>query len=546
MIPYTIGITGHRKLNAFDGYQLHAHIRRLLANRKKEMPHTELIFISALAEGADRLGAGIALELGYSLWVVLPTAQDEYEKDFLSPDSTAEFREVLGKAQFVVNASVTAGREADAALRPQIYIDAGHEICRLSNCLIAVWDGQSSRGPGGTADVISMFREGRFPGATGSGVAFPDCGAVYHITPDAVVKILLPTLLEHQGSELLRQELHRGALNLDRLNAKGREAMSFADDGKSHLLPQHFNFNDSTIIGWNRVGAIADQLSSDAAKRREHSLLSMVVLFALFSSFSLLYGGLVVEVWPLVLGVASVTGAAVAYREYRRSGNDEIWVGMRGLCELFRVGITWRVCGVGGSMHHLIAEEQVSAVDALGISAKWIDNQNRLTPLQADVEESQRKQVAEHWITGQKNYFADSSNKIAFHHKRNQKLSRVAWWLVLLAMATYIASIGLDLILGAQVGRDAALAVTAWSMYVYWAFLSAAALVSAYSTIKAHAENEVDYTHSVIKFRVAHAAIDKADPEEAKRVVEHLGNAALRETASWLRRHRARPLRLLF
>ena len=49
-----------------------------------------LRIVSALAEGADRMAARAALDLGETLEVVLPFAQKEYERDFETQESLKE------------------------------------------------------------------------------------------------------------------------------------------------------------------------------------------------------------------------------------------------------------------------------------------------------------------------------------------------------------------------------------------------------------------------------------------------------------------------
>jgi hypothetical protein len=103
-LPLVIGVTGHRDLRTADRPVLEQTVRRAIEELRDQCPHTPLIVLSALAEGADRLVAHAALDLGLSLIVPLPMPQAEYEKDFDGPGSLEDFRSLLGQAkwQFVV------------------------------------------------------------------------------------------------------------------------------------------------------------------------------------------------------------------------------------------------------------------------------------------------------------------------------------------------------------------------------------------------------------------------------------------------------------
>ena len=99
-IPLIVGVAGHRRLPDAQ-LALRGVVRDLLLDFRNRYPSTRIVLLSALAEGADRLVAREALELGFSLVVPLPMAREEYEKDFATPESLAEFRSLLLRAESV-------------------------------------------------------------------------------------------------------------------------------------------------------------------------------------------------------------------------------------------------------------------------------------------------------------------------------------------------------------------------------------------------------------------------------------------------------------
>ena len=84
-------------------------VRHLLTELAERYPERELRVMSPLAEGADRLVAGIALDLGIDLIVPLPMARELYIADFDSQPSLAEFESLSERAAEVYELPVTRG-----------------------------------------------------------------------------------------------------------------------------------------------------------------------------------------------------------------------------------------------------------------------------------------------------------------------------------------------------------------------------------------------------------------------------------------------------
>ena len=99
LAPLVIGITGHRDLRQQDRKELENKVRDVLRGFLTQYPATPIILLSPLAEGADRLAARVALEIGAALVVPLPMTQHLYERDFESPESLAEFHWLLEQAE---------------------------------------------------------------------------------------------------------------------------------------------------------------------------------------------------------------------------------------------------------------------------------------------------------------------------------------------------------------------------------------------------------------------------------------------------------------
>jgi hypothetical protein len=98
-LPLIFGVSGHRDLRVADVPQLREQLFRVFARFRVAYPHTPFQLLTPLAEGADRLAAEVALESKISLFVPLPMERKEYERDFTTAESLAEFRALLAVAE---------------------------------------------------------------------------------------------------------------------------------------------------------------------------------------------------------------------------------------------------------------------------------------------------------------------------------------------------------------------------------------------------------------------------------------------------------------
>jgi hypothetical protein len=155
----SVGVTGHRVLAEVG--KLEAGIDTALAEIERRFGGEPLTIVSALAEGADRLAAErVLLRPGARLEVVLPLPQAEYERDFQEPSSLAEFRQLLARADHVVE--LPAGADG-ASSRDDAYLAGGTYLLEHCDVILAVWDGQGAQGRGGTGQIVTQAREARQP-----------------------------------------------------------------------------------------------------------------------------------------------------------------------------------------------------------------------------------------------------------------------------------------------------------------------------------------------------------------------------------------------
>ncbi len=149
--PLIFGVSGHRDLRSADLPQLRAELAHIFASFRAAYPNTPFRLLTPLAEGADRLAAEVALASGVDLFVPLPMEQGDYERDFATPESLAEFRALLAMARS--RWEIPVSRNARMEERTSRYAEVGELIARESNVLILLWDGEENKKVGGTAWV---------------------------------------------------------------------------------------------------------------------------------------------------------------------------------------------------------------------------------------------------------------------------------------------------------------------------------------------------------------------------------------------------------
>ena len=150
-----IGVTGHRTLQ--NPNPIITGVDKALQAIKSSFETEQIVVLSALAEGADRIIAERALAMdGTKLIAVLPLPVEVYQEDFQSPISIKEFQGLLELADEIIELPRIINRE-------ESYRNVGKYLVAHCEVLIAIWDGQPARGPGGTAEVVALARDRNLP-----------------------------------------------------------------------------------------------------------------------------------------------------------------------------------------------------------------------------------------------------------------------------------------------------------------------------------------------------------------------------------------------
>jgi hypothetical protein len=152
----SIGVTGHRFLK--DVPKLQTGVDEALDWINRTYPVESWSVLSSLAEGADQLIVERILvhKPDANLIVPLPVEVQEYINDFTTPESWEEFIHLFHLANQVIPPPVSSSES-------EVYLAAGLYMIDHCDILIALWDGLSARGQGGTGDIVEEAGRRKIP-----------------------------------------------------------------------------------------------------------------------------------------------------------------------------------------------------------------------------------------------------------------------------------------------------------------------------------------------------------------------------------------------
>lgn len=550
-IPIIIGVTGHRDLLDEDTEILQNTVRQLFEELKQAYPNSPFKLISGLAEGADRLVAEVALDIGFSLLAALPMLQSDYEQDFGSPHSLEHFRDLLGEAEncFVVP------QEMDLANtnpnRDFKYLALGRYIARHSQIVIALWDGvseQVSSGgrkkipTGGTADVVRMCRRGLFS-EDSEQIEMPEVTWLKHLW------------VRREGGVLPEGNVGDWACNINvdstniyeqskaRIEARLRSIEKF-NAYASNLPPTLTQQSCNWLVGQMPPQEVTTPLARPiacftaadaAAGKRQAERSSAIKWISALAAVSIIcqqvYSGPDMRWGWLAAHITLAILAFLGYTRYftRDNPREQQYLDWRSFAEALRIQIFWLAAGIKCSVadHYLLGDRD---------ELDWIRTAARNTTVGVTTVFDQKsvEWTRNAWLESQHGYFQrkapENSNKL----KQFSRLTSFSFFLALLITVSTLAVHLMDV-------PDSVLNLLVLASGI--CFLGSAVLKT-YAEQMAFEEQKNRYHAMGETYKSALARFDgyvsKNDYDRARDVLFLIGKEALTENAGWLRLHRQR------
>ena len=133
-----VGVTGHQERKGIEWEWVGRAFREELV-RLTDVAEGW----TSLAVGTDQVFASVCLDLSIPITAVIP--MPDYERSF-SQSALNAYRSLLRASRIVQLEGAVTDEEA--------FYKAGHTVVDNCDLLFALWDGLSSRGKGGTADIV--------------------------------------------------------------------------------------------------------------------------------------------------------------------------------------------------------------------------------------------------------------------------------------------------------------------------------------------------------------------------------------------------------
>ncbi|HEY6449948.1 MAG TPA: hypothetical protein VIX60_04645 [Candidatus Cybelea sp.] len=565
LLPLVVGVTGHRDLAADEVRNAVQRVRDLFRSLKRSYPHTPIVLLSSLAEGADRLVARTALECGAQLYVVLPLQSELYERDFASPQSLQEFRALMARSSGCGVVPTADDRHTRAAripgpARDLRYAAAGAFVVSHSEILIALWDGNEDESLGGTSQIVRFALQGvptTYLGGPREALRANETGAVHHITvrresAKPTGNVAAPAQWRYPevgNSDTAAVRAAQAAFleNLRNLERFNRDAVMGSIDRQlavsaGYLLTaqQEASLNLPGMLSYTR--ALFAQADALALRCRNWTHVSTIAIFSaigvaavLFSLYTNVLTGDAALYFAFLGLVAGAFGIDLTILSKRMQDRFQDY---RALAEGLRVQFYWRLAGIRESVYDHYFARQEGELD-------WIRNAMRAERFRRQAEptgdmsqESMQALLAVvlvQWINGEGAYFSRAVRR------EREFATRIKWGANACLILTGCAAIALAVTVAEHQFAYHGLLVAFLTLA-----LAGAGLFTGYAQKRAHQEHARRYRRMAALYDVAGKRVAlllrERDLEAARGVLLQLGREALAETCDWLLLHRERQI----
>jgi hypothetical protein len=553
-VPLVVGVTGHRDLLPEEQNGIKARVRAFFLQMQESFPDLPLMMMSPLAEGADRIAAEVAHELGVPIIVLLPMPEHLYKSDFEGP-SLREYLAMRELGERIELPLLPELAEADVlepgAGRDLQYAQLGAYLAAHSHVLLAIWDGKSSNAPGGTGhvikfhqlDVIELIADGQHR----SPIDFTEdeSDLVHHIVCSRVESGPPESGLEPgRAYWFTRDELRPRTLYLpDRYRMVFQRMAEFSADLKQPVDEAAFYplLPEEDLEQCGQGARDIDHLyhRADALARRYQRYFLRVVwatsLLALTAGICFVafadWPGIDSMLPPYILCVVVVLALAGLDRRFSWQRK---YLDYRVLAEGLRVQFYWAVAGI--AMENPSRFSHDSFLKRQDLELGWIRNVMRFAGFRSDSKDrtSSEAHVAlcmTHWVQDQHGYY----HRKAIERERRQRVTSVfnlICFVLLLAAALMLAFRG-DV-------ADTTLGDVLIALMGLLPFAIAARQNHAFRT--AESELLAQFQHYVRIFQNAQSLMTRAPTLEMKKeILRAVGEAALEENGQWILRQRERP-----
>ena len=538
-LPLILGVTGHRDLRDQDRARLQSVVAAILARYRERLPHTPIILLSPLADGADRLVAHAALDAGATLIATLPMSAQTFKATLADAQCRKDFDDLLARAtrSFVVP-PLNPELDWDAASPDLLYANCGAYVASRCTELIALWDGQEQLGGAGTAqDVLFML----------DGVGEPLVPTGYDLDPRLTGPVV------HIATPRISNPVPAGEpFCVERLFPRfSDKALDFS--GEYDRVLAHIETYNADVLDIGNGIAIAEPGSqalqpltehlSKKYQRRTYGMIAgmLAMVFLAVVSFNLYTGGMATSLGMVAAYIVILLATFTLYRFSQKRAWQDRYQDYRSLAEAMRVSTFWTRAGINASVAEEVERMQRGEIDWLPIAIRaltepWCRSAHKVDVAALDT-------VFKDWVADQAAWYA---GRVA-QKKRYSAYTR--------SCATMLFLFG-----GAATLVVALWPVMAQDQNLKHYILFASGLLAGLSGIATYYADKRGWTEEVQEYDRVGALFARArhkmaallgapllSPEASTRIrvmLYDLGREALRENINWRNMHRQRPIKL--
>lgn len=562
-IPIIIGVTGHRDLREQGLPELKCKISQLFDGLNKDYPNTPLVVLSPLAEGADRLVADTAIEMGMDLVVVLPMEKCLYEEDF-SVESKREFAGFISKAKHVFELPLLKGNTKENIAiqgehRNLQYAYGGAFVAQHCQILIALWDGENSDLQGGTAQTVRFKLEGipeQFDPVK-TVLNQVENGPVYHIisprvsnpTPNGKPFEVIERLPKYRTNDQQLEEDTKQIFHFfEKFNSEIKhqkmQLVKLIHKRQSLLIPEaHLNKLPESPKRIMSRFLIVDALSLRFSQRSNRSALSLFLLPFIAILISQVITSGKFTYWLFFIYVAIFLIAKVSHKIAKRREYENKHQYFRALAEGLRIQFYWKLAGIEMAASDFYLRKQRNELEGIWVALRnWslIDGTYPVEREQSTqvISNESLEWVKKYWIVKQRDWFNRKANKERKRRERFESLSAVFSFVALLLFffIAFESFFNISKLL--------------WDHYVLFLIGVVpviSAFLDAFAEKKAFALQSKRYEWMETLFAQAHNEIDywlDTYPERVSQIIFELGKEALIENGEWVLLHREKPFKV--
>lgn len=427
----------------------------------------EWTVVSPLAVGADRIVAEAVLENGSidgkrRLEVLLPFAQEEYEKDFSERDETGaprmgpalkSFRQLLARADrtSVVAEIDQRGSAELRATRNDAYLTVGRKVVDACEILIAVWDGEREPRSVGTSGIVEYAL------ARGAHVFWIDAN-----NPAAPAQRLVPVAEASPGPRTeampeTARDLSRGFHQLAAFNRDpGFDSISVQEE-VAEETKRLLQIAKETRLPTDCIEPLIDtilpqQVRADELAKRYQTLYTATATW-LYRLAAIAVTVPVLQVlffphqpWIIVFEVLALLVILVLLDIGRSEAWHEKWLQDRHLAERLRIALFASALNVSDAEHDLSLEPMV---DYYGRIGGWTNNvvtrlMREASANRCDLEsiEPIKKFLVKAWIEHQLEYHDDKSSEQEHQTHGAHRIGLVLFVVTLIAASMHALGVG--------------------------------------------------------------------------------------------------------